>query len=164
MDQLLSCLPPAPGLLPKWLLLVRPPPIPSSPLPPLHPTNELTTPQLAAVSIGNSAQSYLTLSYTRRVYNNPTPSASQATPLSSRTFGTWTLLASIVRAYAAYHIDERAWYELAMLTYAVAAWHFGTEWLVFRTANMGEGLVGPMVVSLVSLGWMWVQWDGYVGA
>ncbi|KAF2662431.1 ergosterol 28 [Lophiostoma macrostomum CBS 122681] len=139
MDQLASYLPPAEGLLPKWLLL------------------------LSAVSIGNSIQAYLTLSYTRRVYNNPTPSASQATPLSSRTFGTYTGLASIVRLYAAYHITEKAWFEIAFWTYVVAGWHFGSEWLVFRTAKMGEGLVGPIVISTVTMVWMWLQWGFYVG-
>jgi hypothetical protein len=80
----------------------------------------LTRLQIALVSVGNSIQSYLTLRYTSEVYSGPTPGAkSPATALSGRTFGTWTFLTSLVRLNAAYHINEPAFYNLAMWTFAV---------------------------------------------
>ncbi|KAF2275687.1 Erg28 protein [Westerdykella ornata] len=148
MASLTSYLPQTPGLLPKWFLL------------------------LSIVSIGNSIQAYTSLGPTRRVYSGtsspssrtPSSSSSPVNPLSARTFGTWTLLASIIRLYAAYHITNPQVYELAFWTYAVAWAHFFSEWWVFGTARWGPGLMGPVVISSVSLVWMWVQWGVYHGA
>ncbi|KAE8443893.1 hypothetical protein EG329_001302 [Mollisiaceae sp. DMI_Dod_QoI] len=147
-------LPQHPGLLPQWLLLV------------------------SLISVGNSIQAYTTLTFTSRVYagwapSKPTPaknkspsttSTSPATPLSSRTFGTWTLIQSIVRLYAAYHISNPQIYEMAFLTYAVAWLHFMSEWWVFGSARWGAGLAGPVFVASGSLVWMWLQWGFYVPA
>ncbi|KAL8709325.1 MAG: hypothetical protein Q9220_005918 [cf. Caloplaca sp. 1 TL-2023] len=113
----------------------------------------------SVVSIGNSVQSYLTTSYTRRVYSAP---ETTVTPLHARTFGTYTALASIVRLYAAYYITNPVVYQMAMWTYAVALGHFYSEWLVFRTARWGEGLAGPLFISVGSLVWMGLQWGEYV--
>jgi hypothetical protein len=68
-----------------------------------------------------------------------------------------------VRFYAAYHVHEKAVYELCFWTYAVAWAHFMSEWFVFGTCKAGPGVAGPAVVSTVSLVWMWVQWGFYVG-
>ncbi|KAH9868957.1 hypothetical protein J1614_008034 [Plenodomus biglobosus] len=144
-STLLSYLPPAEGLLPKWLLFV------------------------AIISIGNSIQAYTTLTFTSRVYNptpiDPPPTIPKhVTALSSRTFGTWTLLTSLVRLYAAYHINEPAMYQLAMWTYAVAWAHFMSEWWVFGTTRWGKPLAGPVLVANTSLLWMLMQWGWYVKA
>ncbi|KAL8829256.1 MAG: hypothetical protein Q9170_006251 [Blastenia crenularia] len=114
---------------------------------------------LSVVSIGNSVQSYLTTTYTRRVYSAP---ETTITPLHARTFGTYTALASIIRFYAAYNLADPAVYQLAIWTYAVALGHFYSEWLVFQTARLGEGLIGPLLISMTSLIWMLVQWSEYV--
>ena len=53
-------------------------------------------------------------------------------------------------------------YQLAIWTYVVALGHFYSEWLVFRTARLGEGLIGPLVISMTSLVWMVIEWDRYV--
>ena len=84
------------------------------------------------------------------------------TPLSARTFGTWTALTAIVRLYAAYHISEPHMYVLALCTFGVAWAHFMAEWLFFRTARWGSGLAGPVLVSSGSLVWMGLQWGWYV--
>lgn len=147
-----SYLPQNEGLLQYWLLLVIPP---TASLPLLS----LMHIQLSIVSIGNSIQSYLTTSYTRRIYSAP---ETTVTPLHARTFGTYTTLASIIRLYAAYNITDSAMYQLAMWTYVVAMGHFLSEWLVFRTARWGEGLVGPIMISITGLVWMALQWGDYV--
>jgi hypothetical protein len=69
------------------------------------------------MSVGNSIQAYSTLHFTSRVYN-PTPidppptTPKHVTALSSRTFGTWTFMAAVIRLYAAYNITNAAmWVE-----------------------------------------------------
>lgn len=125
--------------------------------------------QVAIISVGNSIQAYTTLTFTSRVYN-PTPidpppvTPKHVTALSSRTFGTWTLLTSLVRFYAAYNINDPAFYQLAMWTYAVAWGHFMSEWLIFKTTRLAKPLAGPLVVANTSLVWMFCQWGFYVKA
>lgn len=80
----------------------------------------------------NSVQNFATLQLTRRVYQER---PQDVTWLSSRTFGTWTFLSAVVRAYAAYHIANPQVYDICMWTYAVAGFHFVSEWLVFGTAR-----------------------------
>ncbi|KAG9749900.1 ergosterol 28, partial [Aureobasidium melanogenum] len=118
MNSLLEYLPPAEGLLPKWIFFI------------------------SIVSLGNSIQAYLSLGPTQKVYcgsktvpagvpASTVPSTSPVTPLSARTFGTWTAITAIVRLYAAYNINSKPMYELAFWTYIVAFTHFMSEWLVF---------------------------------
>jgi hypothetical protein len=131
------------------------------------------------MALGNSIQSYLTLTYSSQVYLGPAPPPSSskthprtnplnpafpyspATPLSSRTFGTWTLVQSIVRLYAAYNLSNPRFYELAFITYAVAWFHFMVEWFGYGTVRWGRGVAGPVIVSTGSLIWMWMVWGSY---
>lgn len=135
------------------------PPAPSPPSDPLT-SPSLRPPQISAISVGNSIQAYLTQTYSKRVYSG---APSQVSPLSARTFGTYTFLSSVIRLYAAYHISNPVVYQLALWTFAVAFGHFGMEWLLFGTARWGAGLAGPVFVATGSLAWMLLQWEGYVG-
>lgn len=143
-NMALTLLPPSQGgKLPYWLLFI------------------------SVVSIFNSVQTYRSkdLALTKKVYveeassDHPTP---QVTHLSARTFGTWTLITSLVRFYAAYHIGNAQVYELAQLSFLVAGGHFVSEWLVYKTTKFGSGLLGPLVVSSTSLIWMYLQKGYYV--
>lgn len=123
---------------------------------------------VSIISIGNSIQAYSTMHYTARVYSgtavfpgSKTP-LNPVTPLSARTFGTWTFLSSIIRLYAAYYIDNPVIYQLALWTYGIAFGHFMSEWLCFGTAKWGKGLAGPVIVSTTSMAWMYLQWGSYV--
>ncbi|KAK7207118.1 putative ergosterol 28 [Myxozyma melibiosi] len=138
MDVLSSYLPTIPGLLPKWLLFI------------------------AAVSIFNSGQSYFGgLILTRRVYEaKPT----EVTGLSARTFGTWTFLTSVVRLVGAYHLTDPVIFKLTYATFVVAFLHFFSEWQLFKTAKLGKGLAGPLIVSTTSMIWMAKQMNYYVSA
>ncbi|XTI92813.1 hypothetical protein V2W45_1248748, partial [Cenococcum geophilum] len=55
------------------------------------------------------------------------------TPLALCLFGTWKLLSTIVRAYAAYNIHDKTIYSLPLWTYVVALAHFGGE---FRSGEL----------------------------
>lgn len=156
-----------------WLLLVS---LKSGyPKPPFCTAHNTT--QVSVMAVGNSIQAYSTMKYTTQVYpgwasstTKTKPSASQAysqsspaTPLSSRTFGTWSFLAAVVRIYAAYNITDPLMYQLAIWSYAIAGWHFLSEWFIFGTTRWGRGLAGPVIVSSTSLGWMLWSWESYCG-
>lgn len=124
------------GALPKWMLFV------------------------SAVSVFNTLQCYAgDLSLSRRVYNQ---APQQVTPLSNRTFGTWTLMVSVVRFYAAYNLQNPTVWSIALSTYLVAGFHYIAEWLVFRTTALGKGLAGPLVVAFATTAWMHIQRENYV--
>lgn len=116
-------------------------------------------------------QAYISLKGTQEVYAGPSPSgiskdqkasSSPVTPLSARTFGTWTAISSIVRLYAAYHINDPTIYEICMWTFGIAFVHFASEWLVFGTARWSRGLAGPVFVATGTLTWMVLQRAAYV--
>jgi len=126
------------------------------------------------VSIGNSAQCYTTLKLPRQIYNadpeKPGLKASPkndvlrstVTPLSARTFGTWTFVTSVVRFYAAYNIDNPAMYKVAFATCLIASGHFFSEWLLFKTARWNPSIASPLAVSTGTLFWMLYQWRWYL--
>ncbi|KAA1097918.1 ergosterol biosynthesis protein [Puccinia graminis f. sp. tritici] len=76
---ILAGLPPHPGWLPKWMMLI------------------------AGVSILNGLQNYISLAGARKVYDRR---PDRVTGLQSRNFGTWTITAGLVRLYAAYNISN----------------------------------------------------------
>jgi len=128
---------------------------------------------VGVTAIGNAIQCYNTMSYTRRVYpgqpslaqtkGNSSPEASSpATPLSSRTFGTWTAAVGIVRIFAAYHINEPAWYQLQALTNVVGLIHFSLEAFVYKTSPPSGPWLAPVGVALIGTIWSIAQYGFYV--
>lgn len=127
-----------PGYLPKWLLFI------------------------SVVSVLNSVQTYISgLELTRRVYENK---PQETTPLSARTFGTWTLISSFIRLYGALYLQEEHIFQLTFISYLIAIGHFGSELLVYRTCKLGKGIMGPFIVATTSLTWMWCQKEYYTGS
>ncbi|KAF8501610.1 Erg28-like protein [Russula emetica] len=118
---------------------------------------------VAATALFNTVQNFVTLQFTKRIYNN-VPASHPVTPLQARTFGIWTLTASIVRLYAAYNIHNKAFYDMALLTYLFAFAHFSSEILIFRTAKISIPVLSPVIVATTSLVWMILQYDFYVKA
>ena len=115
---------------------------------------------MAITSFFNTAQSHATTFYTRRIYN---ARPSDVTPLSARTFGTWTLLSGLVRLYTAYNIRNAVLYDLGMCTFAIAWLHFVLEWTMWGTIRSGRGLWEPFFISTVTIVWMWSARADYVG-
>ncbi|ODV83998.1 hypothetical protein CANARDRAFT_201958 [[Candida] arabinofermentans NRRL YB-2248] len=136
IDSIVSHLPQHEGLLPKWLLFI------------------------SVVSIFNSVQTYTNINLTKKVYDG-LKSTNQVTELSARTFGTWTLMSSIIRFYCSYYISNPQIYQICIYSYYLAFFHFGFEWFYFKTAKFGKGLLGPLIVSTVSITWMLNQRDFY---
>lgn len=184
LETIKPYLPAAEGFLPYWLLLVRLLCPRSLPFPKLHPPPHLPLTltcldqQFGATAIGNSVQCYLTMHFVSRIYGGPRPatpyvrsspsapkhdlSRTKATPLQARSFAAWTFMSAVIRVYSAYHIQEKAFYELAFLTYVVAFGHFMSEWWVYGSCHWGAPIAGPVLGSTASLIWMWLQWGAYV--
>ncbi|OZJ05361.1 hypothetical protein BZG36_01534 [Bifiguratus adelaidae] len=135
LTSLLSTLPE--GNLPKWLLFV------------------------ASLGIFNSVQNFVTDALSKRVY---AAKPAEVTPLAGRMFATWTMSVSMIRIYAAFHINERVMYHLAIGTYSIALMHYLLELLVFRTCKFNGPFLSPFIVATTSLGWMFSQYDFYVKA
>ncbi|KAI3316684.1 transmembrane domain-containing protein [Xylariaceae sp. AK1471] len=152
---------------------------------------------LSVIAVGNSLQNYLTLHYSRRLYNGqfvPNPSlppkstsfdpedstrklapasainakdgrtTDQVTPLAARLFGTYTFISAIVRIYASYNLHLAPVYNIAVWTYVVALFHFGSEWAVYRTAYIGPPILFPFFFATVGIIWMTSQYNFYVEA
>ncbi|KAJ3515485.1 hypothetical protein NLJ89_g1722 [Agrocybe chaxingu] len=131
---------------------------------------------VATTAVFNTVQNFVTLKFTRRVYNNVpsatgtrlsphTPLLTQEIPvtaLQARTFAVWTLTSAIIRAYAAYNINNKNIYDMAFFTYLIAFGHFSSELFIFRTCKLGPGVISPVIVSTTSLIWMFTQYDFYV--
>ncbi|KAF3767255.1 hypothetical protein M406DRAFT_253754 [Cryphonectria parasitica EP155] len=169
MDKLLTFLPSAEdGILPYYVLVA------------------------SVAAIGNSIQNLFTLHYTRRIYNGlfvpntsianadsvqkltpitsaatlkdkPT-AADQVTPLAARLFGVYTILAAAIRLYGAYRLNDPAWYQLCLLTYVLAASHFASEILVFKTCRVGWEHAFPLSAGFGGAVWMVLQYSNYVKA
>lgn len=116
------------------------------------------------ISTLNSVQSYISATYHEALYvgSRTTNNASPSTPLASRTFGTWTLLSSVVRLYAAYNISNPVAYDLALWTYGIALTHFVSEWAVYGSAQLKGRFVMPMLFASSAVGWMWTQRAWYL--
>ncbi|TFY69997.1 hypothetical protein EVJ58_g121 [Rhodofomes roseus] len=137
LDSLLGLLPQAEGWLPTWQLIV------------------------AVMAAFNTAQNFATIKLTRRIYNT----ASQpVTPLQARTFAIWTLTSAAIRLYAAYYINVKPVYDLALFSYLFAFGHFGSEIFFFGNAKLPGPVLSTVIVSTFSLAWMLSQYDFYVRA
>ncbi|AET39420.1 Erg28p Ecym_4362 [Eremothecium cymbalariae DBVPG len=124
------------GYLPKWLLLI------------------------SVISVFNSIQTYVSQDLTRKVYEGK---PSETTALSARMFGTWTFVSAVIRLYGVFFLHEEHIFQLTFISYAIALFHFLTEWLIFGTCRLGKGSLGPFVVATTSLVWMYLTKEYYTG-
>lgn len=86
----------------------------------------------------------------------------QLTPLAARLFGTWTFIAGAVRLYAAYRVSDPVLYQLSLLTHVMAASHYTSEFLVFKTVNLGWEHLFPLGAGFGGAIWMALQYQNYV--
>ncbi|CAO3623538.1 unnamed protein product [Mucor fragilis] len=123
------------GYLPKWLLFT------------------------SALGIFNSIQNFCTSSLTKRAYANK---PEEVTPLSGRLFATWTWSVSMIRIYAAFHLQHKFMYDLGIWTYVIALTHYAGELLVFRGCKLNGPVMSPLFVAVTSLIWLTQVKDSYV--
>ncbi|KZT73153.1 Erg28-like protein [Daedalea quercina L-15889] len=133
LDSLPELLPQGEGWLPTWQLIV------------------------AIMAVFNTAQNFATIKLTRRLYNT-----APVTPLQARTFAIWTLTSAAIRLYAAYNINVKQVYDLALFSYLFAFGHFGSEIFFFGTAKLFGPVLSSVIVSTASLAWMVNQYHFYV--
>ncbi|KAK4240519.1 hypothetical protein C8A03DRAFT_13156 [Achaetomium macrosporum] len=150
---------------------------------------------VSVVAMGNAFQTYITLHYTRRIYNgrfvpnhslppateryNPEDSTGivkpasstgkdsekakdQVSPLASRLFGAYTFMAGLIRFYACYQLENPAMYQLAIWTHVVAAVHFTSEMLAFKTIRFSGPQIFPFMAAYGGTIWMLLQYKHYV--
>jgi hypothetical protein len=121
--------------------------------------------QVSVISAANSLEAYRSDNYAAQLYNGKTADGrSFVSPLSSRTFGTWTFLSAVVRMYAAYNITTPVVYDLAIWSFGLALVHFVGEWLVFGSAQLKGRFVSPLIVASSTLAWMLSQREAYLSA
>lgn len=77
-------------------------------------------------------------------------------------YGTKNLYTAAIRAYAAFYIDNKALYDLTILTYVGVLWLLFSELLVYKTIRWKEGTFA-FVTSGVGLVWMVSTRTHYVG-
>ncbi|WRT65923.1 uncharacterized protein IL334_002874 [Kwoniella shivajii] len=107
----------------------------------------------------NAIQNYFVIWQSKEVYSLK---AHEMTFLAGRIFGTWTLLASLIRATAAYNVHDRVAYDLAIGTYALATFHFTSEWLIFGSVKPNRGSIGALIAGWTGLIWTLTQRGHYL--
>lgn len=68
----------------------------------------------------------------------------------------------IVRLIAAYHLHERSWYTMSLLTNVIGLVHFGLEAFMYKTAKPSGPWLAPTLTALAGLTWHAAQFDHYV--
>lgn len=88
----------------------------------------------------------------------------QVTPLAARLFGLYTFFAGVIRMYAAHDISNRALYQLAFITHAVASAHFISELTVYKTMRLTGPQMFPLIAGTSGSLWMALQYSHYIKA
>ncbi|KXS11494.1 ergosterol biosynthesis protein Erg28 [Gonapodya prolifera JEL478] len=127
-------LPPAPGFLPKWLLIV------------------------GFVAASNAMSCWTTPTVTQARIYTKTP----VSPLASRLMGTWNFTSAVIRVYGAYYITSKPIYEVTMASFLIAFGSFLSEILIGTASVRSFGAVSPLFVSSISFLWMYVEYGNYI--
>ncbi|KAM0321809.1 hypothetical protein ACHAQA_009906 [Verticillium albo-atrum] len=170
MVSISDLLPPSQGLLPYYMILISLVSVGNSAqcLLTLHFTRRIysnkfvpNTNLLPKSHLGDPEDSVnkLVLSTNRAAAGN---AFDQVTPLAARLFATWTLLASVVRMYAAYNLHHGHMYDLVLWTYVVASAHFLSELFIFKSIKFGVPAASPLTVATIAMIWMPMQRGYYV--
>jgi len=77
----------------------------------------------------------------------------EVTPFSGRLFGAWTMLACILRAHCAFHLNEKGIYRTTIWSFFIALLVYGYEVFVSGTAPLNTSLA-PFTIASISILWM----------
>lgn len=86
----------------------------------------------------------------------------QVSPLAARLFGTYTFIAGIIRLYSSYQLENAGMYHLAIWTHVIAAVHFTSEMLVYKTVKFSGPQAFPFLAAYGGIVWMALQYNHYV--
>lgn len=111
---------------------------------------------VAVMALGSAVQCFLNAQYPQqRIY---ILQPSEATPLLSRMFGVWTLLAAVVRFAFAANPYNKSLFVVTFLSFLLAFGHFASEVFIYGTADLSFGSIAPLLVSGISALWMSFVW------
>ncbi|KAJ9057563.1 ergosterol biosynthesis protein [Entomophthora muscae] len=114
---------------------------------------------MASVSVFNTAHCFFTpYSINRDIYSLE---LKEVTRLTARLFGTWTMLSSFLRLYCAYHMHEHSVYILTMFSFLVTSFHFGSEFLYFKTVAVTRSSFLALTAPPLSLACMALAYPFY---
>ena len=113
---------------------------------------------MAFLAIGSTVSAYRSTSIAEGIY---VTDKRQITPLSSRTFGTWTLVSGFIRVVAAYRIDVPELYALTLANFVISLGHFMVEWLWFGTTDF-RAVWLSCAFEITTISWMLSVWSFYV--
>ncbi|EDV23692.1 putative ergosterol biosynthetic protein 28 [Trichoplax sp. H2] len=106
---------------------------------------------IATIAFVNSTQCYLQGEFVhQRMYTE----TKEATLLQARTFGTWTLLASVIRIYCAFDIYNKTLYMVTFWSFIIVLAHLLAECYIYHTAAFTPGVIAPLIISSLSSVWM----------
>jgi nucleoside-diphosphate-sugar epimerase len=80
----------------------------------------------------------------------------EVTPLASRIFACWALLATIIGYHAAADINNKTLYRLALFTFYLALGFYGFETCVTKTMPFFPALLPAIVIACVCLSIIWM--------
>ncbi|XP_007908739.1 ergosterol biosynthetic protein 28 homolog isoform X1 [Callorhinchus milii] len=104
---------------------------------------------VAVIGIGNTIQSFRDHSFlSEKIY---TGQPALVNGLQARTFGTWVLLASIIRCSCAMDIHNTTLYHITLWTFVLALGYFLSEAFVYGTAPIAIGVLAPLLVASFSI-------------
>lgn len=119
--------------------------------------------QTAFLSLTSTIQCWskteIALRLVRKIYTGASPT--EVSPLMARMFGTWNLLSTVVRVYAAYDMHNRPLYVLSIWTYVIALAHFFPEIGIWGTVDWRRSVLME-ATPVVSILWLVVSWKDYV--
>ncbi|CAK9290268.1 unnamed protein product [Gordionus sp. m RMFG-2023] len=76
----------------------------------------------------------------------------QASHLSSRLFGLWTLIAGLNRIACAIFIRNKILYWITFSTFCMAFIHFLSEIFIYNSTNLGnKNVIPPLIIAGISM-------------
>lgn len=87
--------------------------------------------------------------------------APQPTALQAHIYGVKNIYTVLIRFYAAYNLQNRELYILAMCSFAGVFFLYSSELLIWQTVRPRDAVI-PLLTSSVGLTWMWTQMNYYV--
>ncbi|XP_019407422.1 PREDICTED: probable ergosterol biosynthetic protein 28 [Crocodylus porosus] len=104
---------------------------------------------VSIVALGNTLQSFHDHGFlSEKLY---TDAPSLVNGLQARTFGIWTLLASVIRCACAIDIRNKTLYHITLFSFFVVLAHFLAEVFIYRTAALTIGVMAPLMVASFSI-------------